>query len=219
MTIYRAGNTILDLDNAADRVQLGRLQDARRRLLCDRGTRPLEMYLARTATGIQVKRMPGTGPLHSPRCISYEPPAELSGAATLFGTAIIESPDTGATILHLGFAMSRRGPQPVPVPGEGQSETAKASQHKLTLRGLLHYLWEEGRLNHWTPQWSGKRNWKVLLSHLSTAASTKMIGTEPLNHALFIPKPFQLDHKDDIVQRRRAHLARLTQQPAASKNL
>jgi len=219
MTVYRAGNTILNLDIPADRAQLSRLHDAHVRLLCECVPQPLEMYLARSPAGILVKRMPGTGPSHAPDCPSYEPPPEFSGAARLLGTAIVETPDTGTTILRLDFALSKRGPQSVPPSGPGTAETAKAKASKLSLRALLHYLWEDARFNYWTPKWSGKRNWKVIHSHLSTVALTKTVGGKPLHHALLIPEPFQLDQKDEIAQRRRAHLARIAMHTANGKKL
>ena len=218
MSTYRIGTAVLDLDNPADRAKLEDLHSRRARLLCECVHPPLEMYLARAANGILVKRMPGTGSAHAPGCPSYEPPAELSGIAGLLGTAILEDADNGTTILRLGFPMTKRGPQPAPSPGTGQSDTAKADTKKMTLRGLLHYLWEEARLNHWDPRWAGKRNWRVIHAHLSDVASSKTTATDPLSQTLFVPEPFNVDHKDEIAHRRRTNLARMSNRRPGQKN-
>jgi hypothetical protein len=48
------------------------------------------MYVARHRQFV-VKRMPGTGKQHQPRCASYEPDAQQSGLGELMGEAIVES--------------------------------------------------------------------------------------------------------------------------------
>ena len=219
MSTYRSETGVIDTENPAHRALLVQLHEKHARLLCDYVSPALEMYLARTVAGVLIKRMPGTGSSHAPGCPSYEPPAELSGAAGLAGSAIVENPDTGMTMLRLGFTMTRRGSQPVPGPGTGPSDTAKADTRKLSLRGLLHYLWEEARFNHWTPRWTGKRNWRVIHSHLTAIAGTKTTATEPLRNTLFIPEPFQAEQKEEIVRRRRAALARLVPQTPGQRNL
>src|ERR1035438_7984384 len=45
--------------------------------------------------------------------------------------------------------------------------TAKTSGTRLTLRGLLHYLWDESKLSHWTPEMEGKRSWFTVRSDLN----------------------------------------------------
>jgi len=212
MTTYRYDKITIDTDNPNHNAQLEALHARAARLLCTCVEPPLEMYLARTQAGIIVKRMPDTGPRHAPTCPSYEPPAELGGLAPLLGQAIVENPDTGTTILRLGFPLSRRPGRPVPTPDNPSTpgDTAKTQPRKLTLRGLLHYLWEEARLTHWTPKWTGRRSWRVVQSHLLQAASSKATSTNPLPTTLYVPEPFTAEQKDPIANRRRAHIAKTT---------
>ncbi len=111
--------------------------------------RGVEMYVARLAganEGFIVKRMPNTGSHHAPDCPSYEPPAESSGLGQVLGSAIIEDPATGETTLKLDFSMSKiAGRSAMPAVG-GDGDSVASSGTKLSLRGLLHYLWDQAEL-------------------------------------------------------------------------
>src|SRR6187401_2771876 len=67
----------------------------------------VEMYTAKIAGHLIVKRMPGTGGEHAAECESYEPPPELSGLGQVQGSAIAEDTDAGVTTLRLGFSLSK----------------------------------------------------------------------------------------------------------------
>ena len=41
---------------------------------------------------------------------------------------------------------------------------------RLSLRGLLYFLWHEAELTRWHPGFTGKRTWSVVRSHLLSAA-------------------------------------------------
>ena len=84
-------------------------QRQRPRCLCLGGEdgKGIKMYVARLMDGYIVKRMPNTGSQHATSCPSYEPPAEFSGLGQLVGTAIVENPATGATVLKLDFPMTK----------------------------------------------------------------------------------------------------------------
>ncbi|CAH2605941.1 protein of unknown function (plasmid) [Rhodovastum atsumiense] len=210
MPTYRYESTTIDSDNPADRVRLEQLHSRGARLLCPCVDPPLEMYLARTASGIIVKRMPETGPHHAPSCPSWEPPPELGGLAPLIGQAIVENPEEGTTLLRLGFPLSRRSNRlkSSPERGAAPGDTVKFQRKKLTLRGLLHYLWDEARLTHWTPKWAGRRSWHVVQSHLLAAAGSKATSTAPLASTLYVAEPFIAEQKEAIADRRRIHLAK-----------
>jgi hypothetical protein len=135
------------------------------------------------------------------------------------GTAILEDPDTGVTQLRLGFSMSRQpGLQPPP-PGAGEpADTIKGSRTRLTLRGLLHYLWEQGQLTHWHPRWHGKRTWGAVRSQLLDAAGGKAAVSGPLSARLYIPETFRSEQKADIAARRQTHIAALAPKYAGSRD-
>lgn len=203
---------------------------ARPLCLCRRNGVP--MYLARYgwrdgglgigASGpdeLLIKRLPFTGPLHAPDCASYEPPAELSGLGQVLGSAITEDPASGLTALRLGFAMSRSGSRVVP-PGSGEASDSVASDgSKLSLRGLLHYLWDQAELTHWHPGFAGKRSWGTVRRHLLGAAAHKVLRGAPLLQRLYVPEVFSVDAKDAIQARRMARFAALAGKTPNSRPL
>ena len=151
----------------------------------------LEMYVARLRDGYIVKRMPDTGSNHAPACPSYEPPAEFSGLGQLLSSnAITEDPATGETTLKLGFALSKMPGRPQ-VPSLGNENDSVATDGtKLSLRGLLHYLWDQAELTRWHPAFAGKRSWATVRKHLLQAAEHKIARGKALQSTLYVPEVF-----------------------------
>ncbi|WP_140636863.1 DUF1173 family protein [Methylibium rhizosphaerae] len=177
----------------------------RPRCLCQ--PQGLEMYVARLDGGYIVKRMPETGSRHAKDCPSYELPPELSPYGNLIGTAIKEDPETGKTALRLAFALSKApGQARQPQPGE-PGPSVKADGSRLTLKGLLLYLWDQAGLNFWKPSFEGKRNWATVRNRLLQTARHKTVAGEDLASRLYIPEPFSVDKRDEIEERRRIHWA------------
>lgn len=168
----------------------------------------VEMYIARLAGlggGYIVKRMPDTGSHHAPDCPSYEPPPKFSGLGQVLGSAITEDPTTGETTLKLDFAMSKiAGRSMVPATGS-ESDSVSSSGTKLSLRGLLHYLWDQAELTRWQPGFAGKRTWGTVRKHLLQAAENKMARGDSLRSRLYIPEVFTVEHREAINARRVAH--------------
>lgn len=130
--------------------------------LCRPGGGEREMYIARLgADPYVVKRMPDTGMVHAPDCPSYLPPESLSGLGQVLGAAIQESADTGITALRLGLRMGKadRNAPTATGGGDGSSDSVSTDGTRLTLRAVLHYLWQEAGLATWSPGMTGKRNW------------------------------------------------------------
>lgn len=170
----------------------------------------LEMYIAKVATQrYLVKRMPNSGAQHDPQCEAYEPPAYLSGLGEVSGRAIQEDADSGTTTLKLDFSLSKAPGRAPPASSGVEADSVKADATKLSLRGMLHFLWEEAGFNRWHPGMEGKRNWRVVRHFLLDAAAGKATKGMPLADALFLPESFSVDEKDDIQQRRSARLAAL----------
>ena len=171
---------------------------AKERPLCLCQDSGVPMYIAAVGHRHVVKRMPNTGNLHSPECSSFDPPAELSGLGEVAGTAIIEDTETGSVALKLDFSLSKLAGRAMPVASGRESDTVKSDGTKLTLRGLLHYLWEEAGLNSWSPAMEGKRSWYVVRRELLAAAAAKSVKGHALGGKLFIPEQFAVERKQEI---------------------
>lgn len=183
---------------------IARVYSARQRPKCLCQADGIDMYVARLGDTYVVKRMPDGGSRHAPQCPHYAPPAEFSGVAPLLGTAILENVATGDTTLRLGFAMTRiSGRSSQPTPGDcGDSATSDGT--RLSLRCLLHYLWDRAELTHWRPGFAGKRSWAMVRRHLLDAAEHLIVRGERILGRLYIPEPFSAEHRDAIRERRLA---------------
>jgi hypothetical protein len=182
----------------------------------------VEMYVARLAGlggGYIVKRMPDTGSHHAPYCASYEPPPEVSGLGQVLGSAITEDPATGETTLKLEFAMSKiAGRSTMPTAG-GDSDSVASSGTKLSLRGLLHYLWDQAELTRWQPGFAGKRTWGTVRRHLLQAAENKIARGDSLRARLFIPEVFTVDQREAINARRMSQWSQAIALPGKPQHL
>ena len=179
----------------------------------------IEMYVARLGDGYIVKRMPDTGSHHAPDCPSYEPPAESSGLGQVLGSAITEDPATGETTLKLDFSMSKiAGRTAMPTAG-GDSDSVASSGTKLSLRGLLHYLWDQAELTRWQPGFAGRRTWSTVRKHLLQAAENKIARGDSLRTRLYIPEAFSVDQRDAINARRVAQWSQAIAAPGKPQHL
>ncbi|CAR57723.1 DUF1173 domain-containing protein [Burkholderia cenocepacia] len=168
------------------------------------------MYIARFDGRFLIKRMPGTAGQHKLGCDSYDYPPELSGLGDVEGSAIVEDLESGQVTLKFGFALSKGAARKMPEPSGKEPDSIKADSKKLTLRGTLHYLWEQAGLNRWSPAMAGKRSWYVVRKYLLQAAADKQAKRMNLTDMLYIPESFVLDQKDQIQQRRTEHLTHIS---------
>lgn len=176
----------------------------------------VEMYIARLASpndGFIVKRMPESGHLHAPDCPSYEPPAELSGLGQVLGSAIVEDPATGLITLKLDFPLTKRLGRSAMPPAGSEHDSARSDGTRLSLRGLLHYLWDQADLTRWHPGFAGRRSWSTVRRHLLNAADHKVARGDPLRARLYIPEAFSVDQRDVLNARRLAHWSRAQPRP------
>ena len=177
------------------------------------------MYVARLGDGYIVKRMPDTGSHHAPDCPSYEPPAEFSGLGHLLGSAITEDPVTGETTLKLDFPLSKL-PGRTQMPASGNDTDSVATDgRKLSLRGLLHYLWDQAELTRWHPGFAGKRSWATVRRHVLQAADHKIARGQALQSRLYVPEVFSVEQRDAINARRLAQLAHVVASPGIPQKL
>ncbi|MDB5924114.1 MAG: hypothetical protein JWN13_3050, partial [Betaproteobacteria bacterium] len=175
----------------------------RPRCMCVRGG--VEMYVAKHRF-LVVKRMPETGSLHNPMCPSYEPELQLSGLGELMGSAVMNrSPE--CVELRVDFPLARA---PGRTTGARESRAAcdvSATHHCMSLRAVMHFLFERGGLNRWYPAIEGKRNQAVLHKYLTTAAEEVMTKGLRLSERLYVPEPFSEGTYEQTAERRRRKLA------------
>jgi Protein of unknown function (DUF1173) len=174
------------------------------RPLCPCKQPAVAMYIAQVNGHFIVKRMPNTGSDHDLECDSYEIPAGLSGLGQVLGSAIKENSGDGLTALKFGFSLSKGPTKTIPTGNGEEKNSVKTDGNKLSLRGTLHYLWEQAGFNKWSPGMVGKRNWFVIRKYLYEAAKDKTAKNVSLETQLFIPETFKLDQKDELTQRRLA---------------
>jgi hypothetical protein len=222
MSMYFFGGTRLSSEDSGFAQALATAHADRLRPKCLCLLQGIEMYVARLAgtdEGFIVKRMPGTGSRHAPDCASYEPPPDASGLGQVLGTAIQEDPTTGETALRFGFSMSKLGGRAT-MPATGTPLDSVASDgSKLSLRGLLHYLWDQAELTRWQPGFAGKRSWGTVRRHLLLAAENKVARGEALRSRLYIPEPFSIEQRDSLNARRVAQWNHAVATPGKPQHL
>lgn len=221
-TVYEIGGQRFEVASRGFAQAIANAHGARQRPLCLCVPQGVEMYVARIAGpdgSYIVKRMPDTGCRHAPGCPSYEPPADLSGLGQVLGTAITEDPATGKTNLRLGFSLTKLpGRSQRPAAG-GESESVCTDGTMLSLRGLLHYLWDQAELTKWHPGFAGKRTWGTVRRQLLSASEDKIARGNWLRPRLYIPETFFLDQRDAINARRSAQWLQALSAPGKPQNL
>ena len=176
---------------------------ARPRCLCV--AEGVEMYVSKFSDFV-IKRMPETGAEHRPTCPSYELPASESGLGEVLGEAIIERGQEGVE-LRLDFPLTRRVGRSFAAASPQSPAQVTVVRKALSLRGLLHYLWERAGFNRWYPRMQGKRSYWVLrkfLLHASEEVETKGLR---LAERVFIPENFSCEQAAEIAQRHKAALS------------
>ncbi|MBL8318192.1 MAG: DUF1173 domain-containing protein [Burkholderiaceae bacterium] len=177
----------------------------RPRCLCVPGG--VEMYVARLRHYV-IKRLPNAGSRHHPRCDSFEPEGSLSGLGTLAGSAVREL-DTGRTELRVDFPWTRRlGRSATHGPAVDAGQVGSAAP-RLSLRAVMHFLFERAGFNRWTPAMAGRRNQGVVRKYLLEAAEAIDVAGGPLADRLFVPEAFNEAAKAEAARRRREKLAML----------
>jgi hypothetical protein len=214
-----AGSVVDDVHSAAAQQALGLAKAARVRPLCLCQPTGVQMYIAAAGGSLVVKRMPGTAAEHDPRCRSWRPPGELSGYGAVAEQSIVDNPADGTTALRLGFSLSKAGNRAAPEPSGSPSDTVATDGNKLSLRAVLHYLWDEAELTSWHPGFTGHRSWAVVHRRLREALDGKLVRKNPFGTSLFVPEPFSADRKTELEQRRIKAWAPARRQPGKPTKL
>ncbi|MFN6554632.1 DUF1173 family protein [Mycolicibacterium septicum] len=216
---YVDGDLVDDVHTPEAQQVLGRARAARLRPLCMCQSQGVEMYIAAAGGQLIVKRMPGTAAAHDYRCRSWLPPEELSGYGAVAEKSIVDNPGDGTTALRLGFSLSKSGNRSAPEPSGSPSSTIQTNGNKLSLRAVLHYLWDEAELTTWHAAFTGHRSWAVVYQRLRAAVDGKLVRKNPLGPSLFVPEPFSIDRKSEIEQRRIRAWAPARHQPGKAAKL
>ena len=175
----------------------------RPRCLCVRGG--IEMYVARHRRFV-VKRMPDTRNRHAPACPSYEPEAQQSGLGELLGEAVLER-EPGKVELRVDFPWARTTGRSVARSEPHEVAEVAPTRHRMSLRALMHFLFERAGFNRWSPAMQGKRNQGVLHKYLLEAAEGVSVKGVALGERLYVPEPFNEATLAEAAQRRRDKLA------------
>lgn len=188
------------------RAFLPQAYEQRLRPMCMCKDPSVPMYIARFEDQYLIKRMPLSGRDHDFACPSYEPPYELSGLGPLIGNAI-QIDANGRANLKLDFSLTKRGPRAAPgAQAESPEHGIRSEPKKLSLRAMLHYLWEAGELTEWRSTWAGRRGWGRVRASLLNAAAQMTARGATLGDMLFVPEVFHPADKDGIAARRAAVL-------------
>ncbi|MCU6435308.1 DUF1173 domain-containing protein [Undibacterium sp. Jales W-56] len=191
-----------------------RLQDAlarvydtpeRPRCMCVPGG--IEMYVARHRLYV-VKRMPETGTRHHASCPSYESELHQSGLGELMGESIIEH-SAESVELRVDFPLVRMPGRTVPRGEPSEPSEVSVPRRRMSLRAVMHFLFERAGMNRWTPKMEGKRNQGVLHRYLMEAAEDVTTKGVRLSERLYVPEPFSEATKSRAAERRRSKLALL----------
>lgn len=219
MADYSIGGSVYMGNASTLQAALAKIYKLKERPLCMCRQPGVPMYIARMADLYVIKRMPDTGVEHSPHCDSYEPPPELSGLGEVMGQAIKEDLESGVIALKLDFALTKTAGRAPPDASGTPSDTVKTDGKKLTLRSVLHYLWDESGMTKWSPRMAGRRSWFVIQKYVSEAAQGKSTKGAELGGSLYIPEPFYPDRKDEISRRREARFGDLQRQEKGARKL
>jgi len=219
MRRFEIAGAVLSEDDPALSAAIGAAYRGRIRPLCLCREPGVPMYVAAMGDQHVIKRMPLSGGQHDPACDSYEPPVDLSGLGPLMGSAIRLDPDSGMAALRLEFSLTRTGSRAAPTLAVSESTSVKSEARRLSLRALLHLLWNEAGLTKWTSAWAGKRHWWNIRYHLIEAAKTMLVKGAALGEVLLIPEPFRAENKDAIEQRRAAALSVIQPQKTGPRKL
>ncbi|MBK9005267.1 MAG: DUF1173 family protein [Sphingomonadales bacterium] len=169
----------------------------------------LRLYISKRFGKLVLSRWPGSGGNHATGCDHFDAPDFLSGMGQVRGAAVVDDEMTGETSLKVNFPMSRGPARAAPSALTNDKPSVKSTGYKLSMRGLLHVLWDRAELTHWHPKMADKRNWYVVRRALLEAVEQCRMKTLPLAGLIFVPESFREDDKAEIVKRRTMALERV----------
>ncbi|RNF81145.1 DUF1173 family protein [Streptomyces botrytidirepellens] len=131
---------------------------------------------------------PGEGDQHDTGCPFHKLAPGLSGRDSYSTQAIRETDD--GVFIRLGTPLARSLTSPEthhPALDEPQDEGR--TRRSVGLLGLLHWLWEEARLNAWHPQFQ-RRTWRECHALLRQQLREATVNGQGLGEVLYVVPPF-----------------------------
>lgn len=187
---------------------LGRVYDSSERPRCMCVPGGVEMYVARHAEFV-IKRMPDSGRLHHATCPSFEPEPGTSGLGELLGEAVVEHAPEQVEI-RTAFPLARLTGRPIPhQEAVDDPASVSAPRKRMSLRAVLHFLYDRAGFNRWYPAMAGRRSQAVIRRFLLAAAQGVTLKGGTLEERLFVPEQFRAAEAEEIGERRRRRLALL----------
>ncbi|MEU5036069.1 DUF1173 family protein [Streptomyces rubiginosohelvolus] len=157
------------------------------RCLCRRPA--LRLVIRCTRSGrYHLAGWPGEGEHHHPHCPFNKLSPQLSGRDRYSTQAIRETDD--GVLIHLATPLTSTLTPPEPR-NTTRNETAgeAVSRRSVGLLGLLHWLWEQTRLNSFHPQ-AGHLTWRTCHARLHQQLHATTINGQPMDEALYVQPPF-----------------------------
>ena len=154
MKISIAGREIEEDDEGAEAL-LKTAHDQKIRPLCLCRKPHPQLQIAHIADHYFVKRLPRDAGAHALQCERFEIPLSLSGKVASAGKSIIDDQKSDGVEIKLAVAL-QPGKRVAPAAtGAPASNTVKVALARLSLFGLLNYLWEEAGLCEMHPALQG----------------------------------------------------------------
>ena len=155
----------------------------------------VEMVVRKLSGRYVLARMPNSGPRHHPECVSFDLAEGQSGRGGYTESAIVTDA-SGATRVNLDAKLSLttetlRAEATKQVKERPDQSSKKRAQ--TSLLGLLHHLWDAGKLNRWYPRMAGKRGWWTVKNCIAELAPTTLIKRTPLSDQLWVPEIYRRD--------------------------
>jgi hypothetical protein len=158
-------------------------------------TEPHQRLVIRQRSGrFRLACWPGHGEQHAPRC-DFHSAGALSGRSGYTHGAITEDEDGVRIKLDSQLAL-RTAPAALQTPKSKGKHRNGAARRSMTLLGLLHYLWEQARLNTWNP--ADPRSWTECHDRLRIAIADAVLNGRHLERTLYVVPPFRPDVADLI---------------------
>jgi hypothetical protein len=170
------------------------------------GPKRLAVKYYEGADRYSLARFSRSGSQHSQRCQYYSAGAAQSGQGA-YGAGVIDERPDGSVKIRLEIGVVERpetGPADPDSPRSNRQPSAKRASMKLL--GLLHYLWEEARLNEWKRSFASARNASGAYRWINNAADNVWVGHFKLVDLVLLPA-FRSDSREAERNRARAAAA------------
>lgn len=170
----------------------------RPRCLCREGG--VDMCIVKDGI-LYLRRMPHSGPSHHPMCEWFEPEPFDSGYGYALREALTET-RSGIIEVRADFPLQRMNGHAIARGAATEQHVVRSKQRPLTLRGLLHLIWDRAQFNRWSPKMQGKRHWGVIRHYCLQAAAGIELKGLLLTQRLFMPETFRSDLAAELTARR-----------------